>query len=183
MSCTVGDEVIYLNDEYDEEATPEGAKKGRFDFTHTIKIQPKAPARRGATNDAEALLVYGEYSEKQLCIKLGPLADAYQVSITDESGKTVYGKAVNALNIVALDIDISTYAEGRYTVTVENAQESFTGEFEVQTTGIKVLDKLTISQSDDFYDLQGRKLSNSKWSNGQIRKGIYIKDGRKFVVK
>ena len=33
------------------------------------------------------------------------------------------------------------------------------------------------------YDLQGRKLSNSKWSNGQIRKGIYIKDGRKFVVK
>ena len=34
-----------------------------------------------------------------------------------------------------------------------------------------------------IYDLQGRKLSNSKWSNGQIRKGIYIKDGRKFVVK
>ncbi|MBR5657157.1 MAG: hypothetical protein IKW98_10855 [Prevotella sp.] len=33
------------------------------------------------------------------------------------------------------------------------------------------------------YDLQGRKLSNSKWSNGQIRKGIYVKDGRKFVVK
>ena len=32
-------------------------------------------------------------------------------------------------------------------------------------------------------DLQGRKLSNSKWSNGQIRKGIYIKDGRKWVVK
>ena len=182
MACAVGDEVIYLNDEYDEEATPEGAKKGRFDFTHTIKIQPKAP-RREATNEAEALLVYGEYSEKQLCIKLGPLADAYQVSITDESGKTVYGKAVNALNIVALDIDISTYAEGRYTVTVENAQESFTGEFEVQTTGIKVLDKLTISLSDDFYDLQGRKLSNSKWSNGQIRKGIYVKDGRKFVVK
>jgi hypothetical protein len=187
MSCAVGDEVIYLNDEYDEEATPEGAKKGRFDFTHTIKIQPKAPARRGAerkqTNDAEALSVYGEYNEKQLCINLDPLDAAYQVSITDESGKTVYGKAVNALNIVALDIDISTYAEGRYTVTVENAQESFTGEFEVQTTGIKVLDKLTISQSDDFYDLQGRKLSNSKWSNGQIRKGIYVKDGRKFVVK
>ena len=185
-ACIVGDEVIYYNS---NEGDPfgMGAKKGRFDFTHTIKIQPKAPARRGAerkqTNDAEALSVYGEYSEKQLCINLGPLDAAYQVSITDESGKTVYGKAVNALNIVALDIDISTYAEGRYTVTVENAQESFTGDFEVQTTGIKVLDKLTISQSDDFYDLQGRKLSNSKWSNGQIRKGIYVKNGRKFVVK
>ena len=105
------------------------------------------------------------------------------VCITDETGKTVYEKAVNAAGIVALNIDISNYAEGRYVVVVENSNESFTGEFEVQTTGIKVLDNLTISQSDDFYDLQGRKLSNSKWSNGQIRKGIYIKDGRKFVVK
>ena len=38
-------------------------------------------------------------------------------------------------------------------------------------------------QPSPTYDLQGRKLSNSKWSNGQIRKGIYVKDGRKFVVK
>ena len=41
----------------------------------------------------------------------------------------------------------------------------------------------TTQQPSPTYDLQGRKLSNSKWSNGQIRKGIYIKDGRKFVVK
>ena len=185
-ACIVGDEVIYYNS---DEGDPfgMGAKKGRFDFTHTIKIQPKAPARRGAerkqTNDAEALSVYGEYNEKQLCINFDPLDAAYQVSITDESGKTVYERAVTAITIVALNIDISTYVEGRYVVVVENSNESFTGEFEVQTTGIKVLDNLTISQSDDFYDLQGRKLSNSKWSNGQIRKGIYIKDGRKFVVK
>ena len=179
MSCAVGDEVIYLNDEYEDEATPEGAKKGRFDFTHTIKTKPQAPARRGA----EGPSLYGEYNERQLNINLDPLNEAYQVSITDESGKVVYEKAINAAGIVALNIDISNYAEGRYVVVVENSNESFTGEFEVQTTGIKVLDNLTISQSDDFYDLQGRKLSNSKWSNGQIRKGIYIKDGRKFVVK
>ncbi len=41
----------------------------------------------------------------------------------------------------------------------------------------------TTQQPSPTYDLQGRKLSNSKWSNGQIRKGIYVKDGRKFVVK
>ena len=49
-------------------------------------------------------------------------------------------------------------------------------------TGISQL-SATTHQPSPTYDLQGRKLSNSKWSNGQIRKGIYIKDGRKFVVK
>lgn len=39
--------------------------------------------------------------------------------------------------IVGLNIDISAYAKGRYTVTVENSRESFTGEFETQTTGIE----------------------------------------------
>ncbi|MBR5657110.1 MAG: hypothetical protein IKW98_10620 [Prevotella sp.] len=41
----------------------------------------------------------------------------------------------------------------------------------------------TTQQPSSTYDLQGRKLSNCKWSNSQIRKGIYVKDGRKFVVK
>ena len=42
MSCTVSDEVIYLDDDYEDGATPAEARK-RFDFTHTIKTQPKAP--------------------------------------------------------------------------------------------------------------------------------------------
>jgi hypothetical protein len=132
MSCVVGDEVIYLNDEYEDGATPEEARKKRFDFTHTIKIQPKARIRKG-----EEQLLYGEYNDQQLGIHLDLLNDAYLVSITDESGKVVYEKAVNAGSIVGLSIDISAYVEGRYTVTVENSQESFTGVFETQT-GIDV---------------------------------------------
>ena len=31
------------------------------------------------------------------------------------------------------------------------------------------------------YDLQGRRLSNSKWSNSQMRKGVYIQNGRKVI--
>ena len=132
MSCTVGDEAIYLNDEYEDEATPEGARKKRFDFTHTIKIQPKSRIRSG-----EEQSLYGEYNDQQLGIHLDPLDDDYLVSITDESGKVVYEKAVNAGSIVGLSIDISAYAKGSYTVTVENSQESFTGVFETQT-GIDV---------------------------------------------
>ena len=32
-----------------------------------------------------------------------------------------------------------------------------------------------------LFDLQGRQLSNSKWSNDRMRKGVYIQNGRKVV--
>ncbi|MBR5655196.1 MAG: leucine-rich repeat protein [Prevotella sp.] len=174
MSCIVGDEVIYLNDEYEDEATPEGAKKGRFDFSHTIKEKPRAPMRREA-EASEMKSLYGEYTERQLCINLNPLDDAYSVCITDESGNVVYEKSINTGNIVGLNIDISNYTEGRYTVTVENSQESFTGEFEVQTTGISLTPALS-QREGAIYNLQGQRLRS-------LQKGLNIVNGRKFVVK
>ena len=137
MSCTVGDEVIYLNDEYEDGATPEvlNARKQQIDFTHTIKTRPKAP-KRGESQQS----LYGEYNALQLDINLTPLDDAYLVRITDKLDNVVYEKSVNAGSIVGLNIDISTYAEGRYTVTVENSEESFTGQFEAQMTRIRLGD-------------------------------------------
>ena len=180
MSCTVDDEVIYLNDEYEDGATPGdlNGKKQRFDFTHTIKTKPKAPKRRekrGERRD-EMQSLYGEYNEQKLDINLDPLDDAYLVSITDESGKTVYEKAINAGAIVALNIDISSYAEGRYTVTVENSGESFTGIFDTNTTGIK--ENVTIEKLKDnrIYNLQGQRMSS-------LRRGVNIVNGRKVYVK
>ena len=172
MSCTVGDEVIYLNDEYEDGATPDGARKQRIDFTHTIKIKPQSRTTRGA----EASL-YGEYNEQQLGINLNALDDAYQVSITDEVGKAVYEKTVNAGNIVGLNIDISDYAEGRYIVTVENSNESFTAQFDTHTTEIVEVRRKREEGSDCIYNLQGQRLTQ------QPRKGVYIRDGRKIVVK
>ncbi len=171
MSCTVGDEVIYLNDEYEDGATPTEARKKRFDFSHTIKIQPKARRQSG-----EEQSLYGEYNDQQLGINLDPLYDAYQVRITDESGKLVYEKAVNAGNIVGLNIDISAYAKGRYTVTVENSQESFTGQFETQATGIEELKNSRIEELKSIYNLQGQRLNS-------LQKGLNIVNGRKVYVK
>ena len=172
MSCSVGDEVIYLNDEYEDGATPDDteAKKHRFDFTHTIKTQPKAP-RRG-----EEQSLYGEYSNLRLGINLDPLDAVYQVRITNESGKVVYEKAINAGSIVALDIDISTYAEGRYTVTVENSHETFSGEFEMQTTGIEEVRNKHELVRGYIYNLQGQRISS-------LRKGLNIVNGKKIFVK
>ena len=172
MSCTVGDEVIYLNDEYEDGASPEGtgARKKRFDFTHTIKIQPKARKR------SEELSLYGEYNDLQLGINLDRLDEAYMIRITDESSKAVYEKSVNAGNIVALIIDISAYLNGRYTVTIENNSESFTGQFIVQTTGIKENVKIGKLKNVSIYNLQGQRMSS-------LQKGLNIVNGRKVYVK
>jgi hypothetical protein len=169
MSCSVGDEVIYLNDEYEDGATPEAmeAPKSRFDFTHTIKIQPKTPKR---SEEEESL--YGEYNNLRLGIRLDPLNDAYQVTITNESGQVVYEKSINAGNIVGLDIDISTYAKGRYTVTVENSNELFTGEFDALETGIKEISNNKEVKENYIYNLQGQRLNS-------LQKGINIVNGRK----
>ncbi len=170
MSCTIGDEVIYLNDEYEDGATPMEARKRRFDFSHTIKIQPKARRQSG-----EEQSLYGEYNDQQLGINLDPLVDAYQVRITDESGKLVYEKAVNAGNIVGLNIDISAYAKGRYTVTVENSQESFTGQFETQATGIEAIRNNKEERATSIYNLQGQRLNS-------LQKGLNIVNGRKLLI-
>ena len=170
ISCTVGEEVIYLIDGVEDEATPEGARKRRFDFTHTIKIQPKSRTR----SEAEQPL-YGEYNDQRLGINLDPLDDTYQVRITDETGKAVYEKSINAGNIVGLNIDISAYAEGPYIVTVENSYESFRGEFEAQTTGIEEVHRETITDNR-YYNLQGQRLSS-------LRKGLNIVNGQKVFVK
>lgn len=50
-----------------------------------------------------------------------------------------------------------------------------------ETTGIKAIDNFTISQSDNCYDLSGRKIVKS--SNGKMAKGLYIERGKKIVIK
>ena len=173
MSCTVGEEVIYLNDEYEDGVTPDGARK-RFDFTHTVKTKPQAPMAKVAEKP-----LYGEYNAQQLDINLNPLDDAYLVRIASESGKVVYEKTINAGSIVGLNIDISSYAKGRYTVTVENGHESYTGAFEAQTTGISDTPRLNRNEeikSNSIYNLQGQRISS-------LRKGLNIVNGQKVYVK
>ena len=171
MACVVGDEVIYFNDRYEDAATPAGARKNRFDFTHTHKLKPKTRVR-----SEEEPSLYGEYNDQQLDINLGPLDDSYQVSITDGSGKTVYEKVINAGNIVGLDIDISAYDKGRYTVIVENSRESFSGEFETLTNGIEENVKIKKLENLSIYNLQGQRLNS-------LQKGLNIVNGRKIYVK
>ena len=171
LFCKAGDEIIYYNSE-EEDPFSMGAKKHRFDFTHTIKTKPKARTRE---DNAETL--YGEYNNQLLDIRLNPLDDTYLVRITNESDQVVYEKTINAGSIVGLNIDISAFAKGRYTVTIENSGESFTGEFETITTGIKELKNSRIEKLKSIYNLQGQQLKTAP------QKGIYIRNGKKVVIK
>ena len=182
MSCTVGDEVIYLNDKYEDGATPEevvGARKDRIDFTHTIKIRPKTRMMK----EAEAQSLYGEYNSQQLGINLNALDEAYQVSITDEAGKVVYEKTVNAGSIVGLNIDISAYAKGRYTVTVENSNELFTGQFETLATGIEENVRIEEFKNGSIYNLQGQRINSLRKGMNIVRSAEGRLQGKKVFVK
>jgi hypothetical protein len=174
ISCIVGDEVIYLDEqlEADIPTGPSYAKKRRFDFNHTVKTQPKVPRRAEELNG-----VYGEYNDELLDVKLNPLEEAYIVRITDKSDKAVYEKTINAGNIVALNIDISEYPDGQYTVTIDNSKETFTGEFEINTTGIEEQPLSPLSQGKGaMFNLQGQRISAPQ-------KGINIIGGKKVWVK
>ena len=47
---------------------------------------------------------------------------------------------------------------------------------------IKVAKANSMSEGT-VYDLSGRKIVNGKLSNGKLPKGIYIKDGKKVLIK
>ncbi len=51
-----------------------------------------------------------------------------------------------------------------------------------ETTGITSIGQLDNLQSDDWYDLSGRKLSNGQLSNRQMKKGVYIQNGKKVII-
>ena len=170
LACSVGDEIIYYNSE-EGDSYVMGARKQRIDFTHIIKTKPKSRTSRVAMQPLS-----GEYSEQQLGINLNSLDDAYVVRITDETGRAVYEKTVNAANIVGLNIDISAYAEGRYTVTVENDDESFTGDIDTRTTSIWEVRSKRSELSGGIYNLQGQRISTPK-------KGLNIVNRRKVYVK
>ena len=170
LVCKAGDEIIYYNSE-EEDPFSMGAKKHRFDFSHTIKTKPKARTRE---DNVETL--YGEYNNQLLDIRLNPLDDTYLVRITNESDQVVYEETINAGSIVGLNIDISAFAKGRYTVTMENSSESFTGEFETLTTGIQELKSSRIEELKSIYNLQGQRLN-------RLQKGLNIVNGRKVFVK
>ena len=181
MSCTVGDEVIYLNDRYEDGVTPDPeTPKRRIDFTHNVKVKPKAPVRRNI-DEKEGVLT-AEYYDHLLNIDFGKLMENYSMVVRNENDSIVYIKSVRANEIVALNIDISRYDVGQYSINIENEEEVFNGVFSIGPTAIHDVASNTKQGgkqlNDVFYDLTGRPVSKDRLS-----KGIYIQNGKKVQVR
>jgi len=196
MSCTVGDEVLYYDPSLIDCVTPDDGgevKKNTIDFMHTVKTRPKAPRRGGVNETGDDEPLTGEYSLKELFVNFKPLAGPYVITICNDSGTEVYRKEVQTSNVIGLNTDISDYEKGEYTITVENEEEAYTAEFKIdEETGIK---RPTPDPSRDggekagaMYDLSGRRIANNSSArqlvhSSTLPKGIYIRGGRKVVVK
>ena len=194
LSCTVNDEVLYYDASLTVDSSlidPSEVKKHWLDFTHTTKPRPKSPGINESPSptlpveardetDGEEMLT-GEYSAKELFVNLKTLTGPYVVTLTDDNGKEVYRKEVQTSNIVALNTDLTKYADGTYTLIVENSEEQYTA-----TLALPLIDD-TVPTSEivndtsvnrKYFDLSGRQLSTLP-----TQKGVYIREGRKVLVK
>ena len=189
LTCIAGDELLYNDTKYQDEVTPATSsevKKKWLDFTHVVKPRPKSPAQRASQADeaAEQETLKGEYSARELFVSLKTLTGAYTVTLTDAAGEVVYRKDVQTSNVVALNTLLTDYPDGEYTLTVENAEEQYTALLSLPLLDDAVRDLLydksvnSKSVNGKWSDLSGRHLNSQP-----IRKGIYIKDGRKVLIK
>ena len=198
ISCFVGDEVLYYNynENYIDNITPPSpseVKKKWLDFTHVVKPRPKSPQRvsasekdaseEGAAQTDEASeqeMLTGEYSARELFVSLKTLTGAYTVTLTDAAGEVVYRKDVQTSNVVALNTLLTDYPDGEYTLTVENAEEAYTAHFSLplEGNGIHAVSDTQRTGNDVWFDLSGRCVAHS-----QLRKGIYIRDRKKKVIR
>jgi len=196
ISCSIDNgEIIFLKEE--SLPYPSEVKKKWLDFTHVVKPRPKSPQRvsasekdaseeGAATSDeaAEQEMLTGEYSARELFVSLKTLTGAYMVTLTDAAGEVVYRKDVQTSNVVALNTLLTDYPDGEYTLTVENAEEQYTALLSLPLVDDAVRDLLddksvnSKSVNGKWSDLSGRHLNSQP-----IRKGIYIKDGRKVLIK
>ena len=193
--CFVNDEVLYYNsDIFDGDIyglTPQAGevKKQWIDFTHIKKPRPKSPARKGTAYETDEENLTGEYSTKELFVNLKILSGAYTVTLKDAAGNEVYRKEVQTSSTIALTTDLTKYPEGTYTLVVENSEEQYTATLTLplDDTAVHDLpsDAMVNSKSVNAkcYDLSGRQLPQSSFLNHQLKRGIYIRDGKKVVVK
>lgn len=175
MVCTVGDEVLYKHPDWTIDES-EALGKKRVDFTHVIKTKPKSPQQR--TEKVGNGMISGEYSMNVLAIDLGTLHDAYTVTIKASSGNVVYTKEVKTSRVLALNIDIAEYADGDYTITVENNREIFTGLFNLsRPNAIEEIPCAHPVADDTLHDLTGRPVA------GYPQRGVYIRNGKKVLIR
>jgi len=186
LTCSVGDEILYMKGDLNSIWPDNDVKKQWLDFTHTVKPRPKAPRRSEsveAGEEEESLT--GEYSARELFVNLKTLDGAYTVTMRNSQSEEVYRKEVQTSNIVALNTDLTKYAKGTYTLVIENDAESYTatltiGDEDGITSPMANAKESMVNVQwlmfNGIYDLTGRRLTS------RPAKGLYI-ENQKLKVR
>ena len=87
-----------------------------------------------------------------------------------------------------LTINGTTLTVGGQQFTLTNLSKMyFSTADESTTTGIDEVGSATLDDATEIYDLSGKKMATSDWSNGQLPRGVYIVKTKertcKIVVK
>ena len=113
-------------------------------------------------------------------VSIGGTNDKVDVEITDNGGEWIYVNGVTEIPFVLEGLDPET----TYEAEVQAASDEFTSEWSepiefttLVSTAIETVEKVA-TDKDVWYNINGVKLSDKP-----TQKGVYIKNGKKVVVK
>lgn len=161
-------------------------------FQCTLTLPEGVSVVRDAEGFAEATLSTERTTKEGM--------NTFATSLLPDGTLKVMGASTNGSAITAGDGEVCTVrikvsadmAEGDYALLLSDVAISDTRakshNVEQMETTLTVSEASAISEivnrksvNSKSFDLQGRQLSNSKWSDSQIKKGVYIQDGKKYV--
>ena len=186
--------------------SPRGLNYGLY--FRNIEGKPRQGwAKYGLSNSGTTLrLSPGHYTVKyKICNWNKPEFTPVELGIEKNNGnvniaKTTFTPTINIGNVASnsfgqlqqqsFEFDITeegNYAIALYTADVEYGDcilgQLILANNSYSTTDVKDVELQQSIAQGQYYDLQGRKIRDSKSSSGKMPRGIYIINGRKYIVK
>lgn len=188
LECSIGAKRCYYNPHIEEtissywwdelliDGTASGTNKNKdkLDFTHVIKTRPTLYAK------PEDQQIGGEYSNCLLAVDFANFSGSYVSTVIDAAGQILFSQTVNTGNLMSLELQLSEYSVGQYTIAFENDEEIYTAQFSLPLidSGVGGIVDGGAGGSSSLYDLCGRHIKE-----GKLGRGVYIRDGRKSLVR
>ena len=154
----------------------------------TTAYEPARDATKFLSNETTAPQIYTiDEAGNQLAINERPLNQQNSVAlgiIANQPGTYTISLVRGHGNLILTDIQTGQATDlslESYTFTINEAghiNQRFTLSMGSDITDINMMSTNDKETNDAVYDLQGRKLSE-----GQVMKGVYLKNGKKYMVK
>lgn len=132
---------------------------------------------KGSTGDS----IYPESAENVSLTTTNILQNTASAAFTVSAENSYYALATlngkTALYKIQSGVTIPQYKAYLSVMSQQAPAAIFFGDIDGTTTGLGMVSTLADGQDGDVYDLQGRRMK------GNLAKGIYIKNGKKFIVK